>query len=150
MHESRATETSVKLVIPSEIRLIDLVHNAAEKMATFAGFDDDDALNVGLAVREAAINAIVHGNGEDPELDVDIEITVNGDGLSATIGDRGSGFEPKSVPDPRDSSHLLDTSGRGLLLIRAFVDEVDYRRRRDRGMEITLRKRNGGRKDPGA
>jgi len=57
-----ATTTTIKLVIPSMVRFVDLAHTAAEKMAETAGFDADEALNIGLAVREAAINAIVHGN----------------------------------------------------------------------------------------
>ena len=66
--ENMASPTSLKLVLSSEVRLIDLIHMAAEKVANLAGFDEDESLNIGLAVREAAINAIVHGNGSDPSL----------------------------------------------------------------------------------
>jgi len=141
MHQAKAAATSVKLVLPSEIKLVDLVHSAAEKMAELAGFDADEGLNVGLAVREAVINAIVHGNRENRELTVDVTLTANGGSLTARIRDRGDGFDPDEAPDPTDDPNLLRTSGRGLLLMRAFVDSVAYRRRRDRGMEITLTKR---------
>ena len=58
--------TSVKLVIPSQVQLVDLVHSASEKMAEVAGFDPDESLNLGLAVRETLVNAITHGNRGDP------------------------------------------------------------------------------------
>jgi len=146
MREVKAAATSVKLVIPSEIKLVDLVHSAAEKMAEVAGFDPDESLNVGLAVREAVINAMVHGNKLDPGLDVRVTLTINGEGLAAKVGDSGSGFDPDTAPDPRTDPNLLRTSGRGLLLMRAFVDAVTFRRRGDRGMEVTLTKkiRSGG------
>ncbi len=80
-----AAGTSVKLVIPSEIRLIDLVHAASEKVAELAGFDADDALNVGLAVREAVINAMLHGNKRDPGLKVSVTLTWDEKGLRARV-----------------------------------------------------------------
>ena len=61
--------------------------------------------------------------------------------LTARVRDEGNGFDPNSEPDPTAQENLLNTSGRGLLLMRAFVDDVKFRRCRDRGMEITLTKR---------
>ena len=133
--------TSFNMVLSSEVRLIDLVHSAAEKVAQLAGFDEDDALNIGLAVREGAINAMVHGNQEDPDLRVDVLLTADDDGFSALISDEGEGFDPDAPPDPTETDNLLMTSGRGLLLMRAFVDEVVYKRREQRGMQVTMRKR---------
>lgn len=140
MHGKKAAATSVKLVIPSDVKLVDLVHSASEKMAELAGFDADDGLNVGLAVREAVINAIVHGNREDPELEVHVTLSAGGSGLEAKVRDRGGGFDPSATPDPTEGDQVLKSSGRGLLLMRAFVDEVEFRRHRDNGMEITLTK----------
>lgn len=129
------------MVLSSEVRLIDLIHQSAEKMAQLAGFDDDDALNIGLAVREGAINAIVHGNRSDPSLEVNITLTANSEGFSAHITDEGDGFDPDAAPDPTDEENLLATSGRGLLLMRAFVDDIVYSRRETRGMEVTMTKK---------
>jgi len=135
MHEHKEPATSVRLVISSEVKLIDLVHTASEKMAELAGFDADEALNVGLAVREAVINAIVHGNGEDPKRKVNVTLSANGDGLRVRITDQGEGFNPDATPDPTEQGNLLRTSGRGLLLIRAFVDDVRFRPRSGGGEE---------------
>lgn len=135
--------TTVKLVIPSEVRLIDIAHGAAEKVASLAGFDEDDALNVGLAVREAVINAILHGNRLDAALKVHLTLRSTARGVQAKIQDHGRGFDPHAAPDPTAPENQLRTSGRGLLLIRAFVDRVDFKYREGRGMEVTLDKRLG-------
>jgi len=129
------------MVLSSEVRLIDLIHTAAEKVANLAGFDDDAALNIGIAVREGAINAIVHGNGQDSKLEVCVMLTADDEGFSAHITDEGAGFDPDATPDPTEGDGLLMASGRGLLLMRAFVDEVVYSRREKRGMEVTMTKR---------
>ena len=136
--------TSVRLVISSEVRLVDLIHTASEKMAELAGFDADEALNVGLAVREAVINAIIHGNKENPELTVGVELTANSTGIEARVRDQGDGFDPAATADPTEGDNLLATSGRGLLLIRAFVDDVVFGPTADgKGTEVTMTKRNG-------
>jgi len=140
MQGASATATSVKLVLPSDVKLIDLVHAASEKMAEYVGFDADEALNVGLALREAVINAIVHGNGENPGLKVHVTLVAKGRKLTAKVRDEGAGFDPHRAPDPTAEENLLNTSGRGLLLMRAFVDDVRFRQRRGGGMEITLTK----------
>src|SRR5262245_14982484 len=137
-----APATSVKLSIASDIRLVDLVHEASHKMAEFAGFEEDVALSVALAVREAVINAITHGNRRDPRRSVELTLTANGSGMTARVRDQGEGFDPTLTRDPTSEENLLQTSGRGLLLIRAFVDEVRFRRRRGRGMEVILVKKN--------
>jgi serine/threonine-protein kinase RsbW len=145
-----AAKTSVKLVISSETRLIDLVHAASESLAGLAGFGADDALNVGLAVREAVINAMLHGNREDAELKVTVALTADADRLVARISDQGDGFDPARTPDPRVAVNLLRNSGRGLLLINAFVDSVKFRTLPRGGTQVTLVKRlpakggNGG------
>ena len=134
-----ATATSVKLVLSSQVKLIDLVHSAAQTVAEAAGFTEDDALNIGLAVREAAINAIVHGNQQDPGKKVDVYIESNSTNLTIRIQDHGGGFDPDAAPDPTDTENLLATSGRGLLMMRAFVDDVVFERLDD-GMQVTLTK----------
>lgn len=135
-----AVQASARLVLDSEIRLVDVAHQAAEKMAQLAGFNSADALNLGLAVREATINAIVHGNRKDPRLKVRITLTAMENELRIKVRDQGSGFDPTATPDPTAEANLLRTSGRGLLLMRAFVDQVKIRNH-GAGMEVTLVKR---------
>ena len=140
-----ASATTVRLVLSSEIRLVDIAHTAAETMAGVAGFEEDDALNLGIAVREAVINAIAHGNNSDPSRKVDVRLQVRDGSITARVRDEGQGFDPDSVPDPTSADNLLRTTGRGSLLIRAFVDSVAYRYREGSGLEVTLKKRRAGR-----
>ncbi len=133
-----AAATSVRLVIPSEVRLVDLVHTLTEKLAEIVGFEEEEGLNAALAVREALINAIIHGNRSDPSLDVEVDMVASHDRLEARVLDRGRGFDPSATADPTVGNNLLRTSGRGLLLIRAFVDDVTFRYLDGRGMEVTL------------
>lgn len=140
-----AVPTSINLTISSEIRLVDLVHEVTQRTAELAGFDEDEALNVGLAIREALINAIHHGNSEDPSKPVEIELRIDPSrGMLLTVRDHGNGFDPEASPDPTDAEHLLDTSGRGLLMMRAFVDEVEFDRAEGDGMEVRMLKKFGG------
>lgn len=141
-----AAETTVRLVFGSGVALVDLVHEAAERLAGVAGFDEDDSLSVAIAVREAVINAVAHGNRNDPGRKVDVALKVIRDGIEARVRDEGNGFDPAATPDPTVGDNLLKTTGRGLLLMRAFVDDVAFRFRQGRGMELLLVKRHGERK----
>lgn len=138
---SKASGASLKLVIASEIKLVDLVHQASEKMAELAGLDAEEALNLGLAVREAVINAIVHGNKGDPRLKIWVTLSTERRALKARIRDQGNGFDPERTPDPTTGPNLLRTSGRGLLLMRAFVDQVSFKHIATGGTEVILTKR---------
>ena len=138
---------TIKLVIPSNIVLVELVDGVSEKAAMLAGFQHGEALDLALAVREAVVNAIVHGNRRDPERNVDIAFEVDPSRLRARIRDRGDGFDPSDMPDPTQGPHVLEPFGRGILLMRAIVDEVSFRQRKGRGMEVILTK---GKEPPAA
>lgn len=138
--------TTLKLVFGSDVRLVDVAHAAAEKIAAIAGFGDDDALNVGIAVREAVINAIAHGNRRDPGRKVEVTLKAKARSIEARVRDQGEGFDVSAMPDPLAADNVLKTSGRGILMIRAFVDDVQFRHREGRGMEVTLVKRRSPRR----
>jgi serine/threonine-protein kinase RsbW len=133
-----AAATSLKLVIPSQVRLVEVVHRTAEGMAEVTGFEESDALNLALAVREVVINAIMHGNRSDPGRSVEVVLETNAEGLRARITDQGTGFDPEATPDPTLEENRLRTSGRGLLLVRSFVDDVKFRFVPGTGMEVSL------------
>jgi serine/threonine-protein kinase RsbW len=138
-----AAATTMRLVFGSDVRLVDVAHAAAETLAGIAGFDEDDALNVGIAVREAVINAIEHGNKLDPKLKVDLVLKARARSIEARVRDQGGGFDPGTTPDPTLGDNVMRSSGRGLLLIRAFVDTVDFDFREGRGMEVKMVKARG-------
>ena len=117
----------VTVSVTSRVVHVDLIHAISDQVAALVGFDGDEVLNLGLAVREAAINAIKHGNGMDPRKKVRVIFEFDQGGLSIAVQDRGAGFDPDRVVDPTLPENLLQTSGRGLLLMRAFVDRVEVR-----------------------
>ncbi len=128
---------TVTLVMTSHLPLVDVAHSAAERMGEFADLEEDEALNLALAVREAVINAVLHGNRNDPDRKVRVDIRCSERTVRATVRDEGSGFSPEETPDPTAEENLMRSSGRGILMMRAFVDDVRFRRT-SRGMEVTL------------
>ena len=100
---------------------------------------DGNKLEIELAVREALANAIVHGNQENPHKRVYVKCRCTTDGeVSITVEDEGRGFEHDVVPDPTSPHNLLRTHGRGIYLMRALMDEVDYEQY---GSVVRMRKR---------
>lgn len=120
---------------------LDSVDGAEELVlgaATRAGLEEEDLHRFGMAVREAVVNAIVHGNRYSAHKKVHLQVTTDKDRLSVTVGDQGTGFDLAALPDPLATENLLHHSGRGLLLVRAFVDEFQARKLSPAGMEVKL------------
>ena len=90
-----------------------------------------------MAVREAAINAVLHGNNRDPARPIEVSLENTGKNLVITVADHGRGFNPDSIPDPLAEENLLRTSGRGIFLIRSLMDEVHFRQLNP-GTELTM------------
>jgi len=90
------------------------------------GWNKDDKFGIRMAMEEAIMNAIKHGNAEDRNKKVYVSIRLESDRFYAKISDQGDGFRPDEVPNPTDESNLEKSSGRGVKLIKSFVDEVRY------------------------
>lgn len=120
------TKEVVELTLPSRIEAIADAAAAAAEIANRLGLSETATFGVDMAVREAVTNAVVHGNKEDETKLVEITFTNSARSLVITVRDKGSGFDPVSVPDPTLSENLLNTSGRGLLFMRTFMDEVEW------------------------
>jgi serine/threonine-protein kinase RsbW len=113
------------------------VEAAAERLTQAAGLDEDESFRVAMAVREAAVNAVLHGNGYDPNKQISASFENNGKSLIITIADQGEGLDPDKIPDPLAPENLLRGTGRGIFLIRSFLDEVHFRQLHP-GTELTL------------
>ena len=113
------------------------VEAMAEKLAMDAGLDEDACFHVAMAVREATVNAVLHGNEYDSSKPISVSMENNGKALVFKICDRGKGVNPDHLPDPRDPENLLRGTGRGIFLIRSFMDEVHFRQLHP-GTELTL------------
>ncbi len=113
------------------------VEAAADKLASEAGLDEDTRFHVTMAVREAAVNAVLHGNDYDPAKKISATFENNGTSLIITIADEGIGLDPDSLPDPLAPENLMRGTGRGIFLIRSLMDEVHFRQLHP-GTELTL------------
>ena len=131
-----------RLTIPSSMQMVRQAEEMTEEVLKRTGLSEDDEVCVCMAVMEAVVNAILHGNRQDPAKRVDLEFEVKEDAIAITVRDQGSGFDPNAVPDPRAPENLLKPSGRGILMIRACMDEVEIRPSK-RGTEVRMVKRTG-------
>ncbi len=132
------------LEFTSAFEMLDFVQVVTDHLGRSVGLDDDARHWVSVAIRESVINAIKHGNRNDAakHVFVDLETRSNGQPeLSIRVRDQGEGFEPQEVADPLAPENLLKASGRGIFLIRSFMDNVQLRRSPEGGMEISMTKR---------
>jgi len=130
--------TSVDTLLESTLDSVDAAETLALEAAQTLGFDEDTQHQLGMSVREAMVNAVVHGNRYSSRKKVRFIVTGEGDRLMIQIIDQGDGFDPNGVPNPLIEENLLRQSGRGLLLIQAFVDEFKVQRAQPGGTEVTL------------
>ena len=157
-----------------QIRRVYVIHNDSQLITSLVGHlqenlvqvglcDESDQIRFGVAIEEALINAMIHGNleidsdlkeqdsaqfdslvqqrrAEQPYKDrkIEVEIELSAKQATVTIGDQGLGFDPTTLPDPTDPENLEKISGRGVLLMRSFMDEVQFN---ESGNQVTLIKR---------
>ncbi len=132
--ETCVVDTYLESTLDSVDGADELVLKSAEK----AGFPEEDLHRISMAVREAVVNAVVHGNRYSAHKKVHLQVSSAKDHITVTVGDEGNGFDLASLPDPLADENLLHQSGRGLLLIRAFVDEFQMRQLTPVGTEVKL------------
>ena len=94
--------------------------------AASSSFSGDDIFAIHLALEEAFVNAVKHGNKNDSNKKVSIDYSITDDKFEITVSDEGQGFHPDGVADPRSDENLCKSTGRGLLLIRSYMDKVEY------------------------
>lgn len=135
------TEQTTELTLPSRIESIEETAVAAARVLKRPGVGEDIAFGLDLAVREAVANAVIHGNKHDDAKSVDVTFITSATDLVVLVRDRGAGFEPESVPDPTAPEHILDASGRGILFMRTFMDEVVWLRHPDGGTVVRMTKK---------
>jgi serine/threonine-protein kinase RsbW len=131
----------IELVLPSRIEAVADAAAAAAEVANRSELGDEAAFGVDMAVREAVTNAVLHGNLQDEAKSVEIVFTSLSDALEITVRDYGTGFNPLNVPDPTDPQNILKTSGRGILFMRTFMDEVEWSNHPAGGTVVRMLKR---------
>jgi serine/threonine-protein kinase RsbW len=133
----------IRLEFTSAFEMLDFVQVVSDHLARSVGLDDDALHWVSVAIRESVINAIKHGNKSDAGKHVFVEFETGAaePQLAIRVRDEGEGFDPETVANPLDPENLLKSSGRGIFLIRNFMDDVRLQRAPEGGMEIRMVKR---------
>ena len=141
----------IRLEFTSAFEMLDFVQVVSDHLARGVGLDEDSLHWVSVAIRESVINAIKHGNRNDIHKHVFVEFETSTPSeapeLTISVRDQGEGFDPELIANPLDPENLLKSSGRGIFLIRNFMDDVQLQRAPEGGMEIRMIKRahrNGG------
>jgi serine/threonine-protein kinase RsbW len=136
---------TVRLDFRSAFDMLDFVQVVSDHVGRLAGLDEESLHWVGVAVRESVINAIKHGNSNDERKRVYVEFTPLHEetqpGIAIRVRDEGPGFDPETLPDPLAPENVLKSSGRGIFLIRNFMDEMILQRAPEGGMEMRMVKR---------
>lgn len=129
------------MVIASKTTEIGAVKDAILSRARTCQFSERELFGVRLALEEALSNAIHHGNGDDPSKQVVVDYQVDEQTLRISVTDEGGGFQPKDLPDPCCEENLTRPNGRGVMLMKCYMDEVRFNQQ---GNRVTLVKYRQG------
>jgi serine/threonine-protein kinase RsbW len=133
----------VRIDLPSRLELLSVVNAVSEEVCDQIELDEESRDSVATSVIEAATNAIEHGNGLDPSKRVVVRFDSDGSRLTVTVTDEGDGFDPASLEDPLAPGNILRERGRGIFILRQFMDEVSFHHREEGGMKVVLVKEFG-------
>jgi len=121
------TEQKVSYTMDSSLETIDSAEEKATRIAAELGFGEDEVMQISMAVREGAVNAVLHGNAYAPDKKVTLAFERTAEDFIITIRDQGPGMDLSKIPNPLAPENLLKTSGRGIFLMRSFMDVVEIR-----------------------
>ena len=129
----------VRMTLDSVLTSVETVEGLAEQFALRAGFDEDTSSQIAMVSREATVNAVLHGNKKDPAKYVRASFELTEERLTIQIADEGAGFDPEGLCDPLAPENIMRPCGRGVFLMKAIMDEVNFRQLSP-GTEITMAK----------
>ncbi|MGH9325146.1 MAG: ATP-binding protein [Terriglobia bacterium] len=133
-----AESEAIEVMLETTLKSAETAEELTAKICNKAGFDEDERHQIEMAVHESMINAVRHGNKHDRSKRVWLSFRLFPDRLEIRIRDQGTGFDLGRVPDPLEAENLLKVSGRGIFLIRSFVDEFRVYNLRGEGAEVIL------------
>ena len=131
----------LEMTLETQVESVNLAEEMCLRVAEAAGFGEDDCYRIGMSVREGVINAFHYGNQERPEKKIHLAVDLTPDKMIIHVLDEGTGFKLSEVADPLAEENLLSTSGRGIFLMRAFMDEFDVVPGKNGGAEIVMSKK---------
>lgn len=141
LRQHMSTTKQYNETIPSDLAEAERIQERIVGLLEAHEFPPRDVFGMRLALEEAIVNAIKHGNGMDPDKTIRVRVEVNTERVLVEIEDQGTGFDPKDVPDPTSEENLERPGGRGIMLMRAFMTSVEYN---DAGNLVRLEKLRGG------
>jgi len=123
----KKTDQNQTISFPSDVEYLEKIEKTSAKIAAAAGFDESTVDDISIALTELVNNAIHHGNKNDINKKVTVSFKVDEKKLSISISDQGAGFSPSAINDPIHPDNLMADNGRGIYLVRALMDDVDYK-----------------------
>ena len=131
----------LEVTLETQVESVNLAEELCLRVAEAAGFGEDECYRIGMSVREGVINAFHYGNQERPEKKIHLAVDLTEEKMIIHVLDEGTGFNLADIPDPLAEENLLSTSGRGIFLMRAFMDEFDVVPGKNGGAEIVMSKK---------
>ena len=138
----------VEVTLESSLKNVEVADELSRRVTTTAGFLEDEREQIEMAIHESLINAIWHGNKNDENKRVWLRYQIHEDRLEVRIRDQGDGFDLNAIPNPLEEENLLRVSGRGIFLIRSFMDEFQVNKLREGGTEVVMIKRFNSNRKP--
>ena len=133
------TDQNQTISFPSDVEYLEKIEKTSAEIASAAGFDESTVDDISIALTELVNNAIHHGNKNDLNKIVTVSFKVDEKKLSISISDQGQGFSPSTISDPVHPDNLMADNGRGIYLVKALMDDVDYKIS-ETGTEVTISK----------
>lgn len=124
-----------KKIIPTDMEAARRLADDLLEKVEAKGYAESLQFAIRLALEEALSNAVKHGNRFDPAKSITVEADIDDDRAAITVADEGEGFDPEVVPDPTADENLAKPSGRGIMLMRAYMDMVNFN---ERGNQVSL------------
>lgn len=129
-----------EISLPSRLESVDEAAMIADDFAKMQSLDDEFVNAIDMAIRESVANAVKHGNKLDEKKNVNVTLTDSVNAFEITVRDFGSGFDVDGIPDPTNPENLMKTNGRGILFMRAFMDEVEWANADGGGLIVRMSK----------
>src|SRR5271154_767465 len=131
----------LEVTLDTHVESVNLAEEMCVRVAEAVGFNEDECYRIGMSVREGVINAFHYGNQEKPDKKIHLAVDLTREKMVIHVMDEGHGFRLADVPDPLAEENLLSTSGRGIFLMRTFMDEFNVVAGRTGGAEIIMSKK---------
>src|SRR6202047_344821 len=131
----------LEMTLETQVESVNLAEEMCLRVAEAAGFGEDDCYRIGMSVREGVINAFHYGNEERPDKKIHLAVDLTADKMIIHVLDEGAGLKLSDVPDPLAAENLLSTSGRGIFLMRHFMDDFTVVSAKTGGAEIVMSKK---------